>query len=154
MFLREIVSEARVGDLAIKSVPVLQASQTMGEAAVAMRTQSHGSALVYQGGTLVGIFTERDLLKQLAAGAALEQPVASAMTRSPRTVTTEDGLVKVILLMNEGGYRRLPVVNTAGLPVGIVDVKSVMHFLVEHMPKAVYNQAPQALLTSRNREGA
>lgn len=154
MLLLEIISEGRVADLALKSVPVLDAARSIAEAVAAMRTQSHGSALVCCDGKLAGIFTERDLLKRLAQGVALEQPVSSVMTRSPRTVSPNDSLLTVITLMNEGGYRRLPVVNAGGFPVGVVDVKSIMHYLVEHIPKAVYNQAPQALLTSRNREGA
>ena len=77
------------------------------------------------------------------------------MTASrPRTVSLDDALMMVIQLMDGGGYRRLPVVDSSGSPVGIVDVKSVVHFLVEHFPKAVYNQAPRALSSAKDREGA
>jgi CBS domain-containing protein len=110
--------------------------------------------MVCRAGKLIGIFTERDLLKLLADGHSLERPLASVMTSSPRTVKVDDALMLVIQLMDEGGYRRLPVVDESGCPVGIVDVKSVVHFLVEHFPKAVYNQAPRALSRTRDREGA
>jgi CBS domain-containing protein len=103
---------------------------------------------------LVGIFTERDLMKLLAAGKSLDLPLSQVMTAGPRTVALDDDLMTVIQLMDGGGYRRLPVVDSSGSPVGIVDVKSVVHFLVEHFPKAVYNQAPRALLNARDREGA
>src|SRR5262245_47994326 len=119
-----------------------------------MRAHSHGSAMVCREGRLAGIFTERDLMKLLATDQTLEQPLSSVMTPRPRTVTLDDTLMTVIQLMDEGGYRRLPVVTASGSPVGIVDVKSVVHFLVEHFPKAVYNQAPRALLNARDREGA
>jgi CBS domain-containing protein len=119
-----------------------------------MRAHSHGSSLVCREGRLSGIFTERDLLKHVAHARSLDQPVGSVMTASPRTVTTDDSLLTVIRLMDEGGYRRLPVVDARGAPVGLIDVKSVMHFLVEHFPSAVYNQAPRALLNAKNREGA
>ena len=112
------------------------------------------AAMVCRDGKLIGIFTERDLMKLLAEGKSLDLPVSEVMTSRPRTVSVDDVLMTVIELMDEGGYRRLPVVDSSGSPVGIVDVKSVVHFLVEHFPKAVYNQAPRALLRSKDREGA
>jgi hypothetical protein len=48
----------------------------------------------------------------------------------------------------------LPIVDSEGMPVGIVDVKTVVHFLVEYFPAAIYNQASHAQLTAKNREGA
>lgn len=144
----------RVGELEPKEVPVLQVEDSVADAVAQMRAHSHGSALVYRGGRLAGIFTERDLLKLVAQSKSLEQPVSAVMTPDPRTVKLEDSLMTVIKLMDEGGYRRLPVVDHSGSPVGIIDVKSVMHFLVEHFPVAVYNQAPRALLNAKSREGA
>ena len=154
MFLRQLLTATRVAQLVPKEVPLLRDEQTIAEAVREMRAHSHGSAMVRRDGKLIGIFTERDLMRQLAAGRTLEQPLSAVMTSNPRTVKLDDTLMTVIQLMDEGGYRRLPVVNAAGAPVGIVDVKSVVHFLVEHFPKAVYNQAPRALLTARDREGA
>ncbi|MBS0260777.1 MAG: CBS domain-containing protein [Planctomycetes bacterium] len=154
MFLRHLLTTSRVGQLGLKDVPVVRADQTVAAAAREMRSHSHGSALVCQGRQLTGIFTERDLLKLLAAGKSVETPVAEAMTAAPRTVKVDDSLMVVIQLLDEGGYRRLPVIDAAGQPVGIVDVKSVVHFLVEHFPKAVYNQAPRVLSRAKDREGA
>lgn len=154
MFLRQLLNTSRVRQLGPKDVPILQADQTIAQAVGEMRAHSHGSAMVCLDGNLVGIFTERDLLKLLADGKPLDRPLSAVMTAHPKTVTLDDALTTVIQLMDEGGYRRLPVVDAHGAPVGIVDVKSVVHFLVEHFPKAVYNQAPRALLRSRDREGA
>lgn len=154
VFLRQLLTSSRVGQLAPKEVPVLRGEQSVAEAVREMRAHSHGSAMVCRDGKLIGIFTERDLLKIMASGTRLDRPLTVAMTSRPRTVGVDDTLMTVIQLMDEGGYRRLPVVDSSGSPVGIVDVKSVVHFLVEHFPKAVYNQAPRALLNARNREGA
>jgi len=154
VFLRQLLTTSRVRQLAPKDVPILKGEQSVAEAVREMRAHSHGSAMVCREGKLIGIFTERDLLKLLAVGTGLDQPLSGAMTSRPRTVSVDDTLMTVIQLMDEGGYRRLPVVDASGSPVGVVDVKSVVHFLVEHFPKAVYNQAPRALLNARNREGA
>lgn len=154
MKLRDVLNTTKVGQLTLKSVPVLASTETVGDAAEQMRSHSHGSALVCDGGKLVGVFTERDLLKVIAAGQSLSDPLSKAMTAQPRTVTPDDKLLTVIQLLDQGGYRRLPVVDQKGAPVGIVDVKTVSHFLVEHFPSGVYNQASNVLQTAREREGA
>jgi CBS domain-containing protein len=154
VLLRQVLTTSRVGQLVPKDVPVLKTEDSVAQAVSQMRSHSHGSALVYRGERLAGIFTERDLLKLVSQGKSLDGPVSSVMTADPRTVHMDDSLLTVIQLMDEGGYRCLPVVDKAGLPVGIIDVKSVMHFLVEHFPAAVYNQAPRALLNAKSREGA
>ena len=154
MFLRQLLTTSRVRQLAPKAVPVLRAEQSVAEAARQMRSHSHGSTMVCRDDRLIGIFTERDLMKLLSQGKSLDLPLSDVMTANPRTISLDDVLMTVIELMDLGGYRRLPVVDSAGSPVGIVDVKSVVHFLVEHFPKAVYNSAPRALLRSKDREGA
>lgn len=154
VFLRQVLKTSRVGQLPLKEVPVLGNDGTVSQAVVQMRAHSHGSTLVVKGGRLTGIFTERDLLKLVAQRESLDQPVSNVMTANPRTVTREDSLFDVIQLLDQGGYRRLPVVDVAGAPVGLIDVKTVVHFLVEHFPAGVYNQAPRALLNAKSREGA
>jgi CBS domain-containing protein len=152
--LRSILQSTRVGDLELTPCPILQPTATVAEAAAAMRQESHGSALVCAVGKVVGIFTERDLLRVIAADRGLSMPLSHVMTNNPKTVTTADTLFEVARSMDEGGYRRLPVVDAVGVPTAIVDVKALVHFLVEHFASAVYNQASHKQLTAKDREGA
>lgn len=155
MELRSILTSTQVGELTSRHHPTLKASDTIASAANEMRRVSHGSALVCDDdGKLVGIFTERDLLKLIHSGGNLESPVSEAMTANPKTVSTTDSLLDATRYMDEGGYRRLPVIDQQGQPVGIVDVKTVAHLLVEHFPQAVYNQASHSEMTARGPEGA
>lgn len=154
MELRSILTSHKVGEVALTVRPVLQPSDPISAAAERMRCEKHGSALVCSDGKLVGIFTERDLLRLIASGQGLDTPLSEVMTVDPHTVTVEDYLFDVTQSMDQGGYRRLPVVDSAGFPVGIVDVKTIVHFLVEHFPEAVYNQAAHAQLIAKHREGA
>src|SRR6267154_1946437 len=119
VFLQQLLTSSRVRQLGPKEVPILRGEQTIAEAVREMRAHSHGSAMVCRDGKLLGIFTERDLMRLLAAGSDLGQPLSSVMTANPRTVALDDALMKIIQLMDEGGYRRLPVVDSAGSPVGI-----------------------------------
>lgn len=154
MELRNILTSTKVGELVATRRWALEPSDTVAAAAAEMREHSHGSALVCSGGKLVGIFTERDLLQIIGSGQNLETPLSEVMTSNPQTIKTEDNLLDATRYMDTGGYRRLPVVDPSGRPVGVVDVKAIVHFLVEHFPAAVYNQASHAQLIAKHREGA
>lgn len=154
MDLREILMSTRISQLALKSVPILSPDDTVQHAASEMRSHSHGSALVCEAGRLVGVFTERDLLRWLADGRSLDAPTSDAMTAQPQTVSPDDALFSAIGYLDQGGYRRVPVVDSQGAPIGIIDVKTIVHFFVEHFPTAVYNQSPQDKQTTSDREGA
>jgi CBS domain-containing protein len=135
-------------------VPLLSPEQTLEDAAKAMGEVSHGSALVCDAGRLVGIITERDLLGLLAKGTNFQAPLAGVMTANPQTLYSDDSLLDAVRLMDRGGCRRLPVLNGDQDPVGLVDVKSVMTFIVDHVPNTVYNQAAHELTTAKRAEGA
>lgn len=152
--LRSLFTTTTVGELTLTQVPVLSPSDTAEQAASAMRAVSHGCAMVCDAGRLVGIITERDLLKLLVVPERYRSPLSSVMSSAPRTIGAADRLLDAVRLMDQGGYRRLPVVDAEMRPVGIVDVKTVIGYLVDQMPATVYNQAANALLNVREREGA
>ena len=154
MMLREVVTKSTVGDLPLATAPCLAPEATVASAVQAMRKAKVGSVLVTEGGRLVGILTERDVLRMVAEGTPLSVLLEGAMTRTVKSVQSEDSLLSVLQLMDAGGYRRLPVIDATGKPLGTISTKSVVHFLVEHFPQGVYNQTSQLLQTSRDREGA
>jgi CBS domain-containing protein len=151
---RDLFTSTPVEQLAISTRPTLSPDDSIADAVAEMRIHSHGSAVICDAGRLVGIFTERDMLRVLADQMDLEQPVSSVMTSAPHTLQAGSTLSDVISSMYRGGYRRLPVVDQAEHPVGIIDVKAVVQFLVEHFPEAVYNQASRVHSIARHREGA
>ena len=115
----------------------------MADAVDLMRRDNVGCVLVCDGDRLVGLFTERDLMTRvLAVGKPLSHPVAEVMTPDPETVSPKDPVRLAVRKMKAGGHRHLPVVDEAGRPVGMVSVKGVVRYLVEHYPAAVYNQPP------------
>jgi CBS domain-containing protein len=118
-------------------------SVSVADAIVVMRRDNSGCILVCDGGQLVGLFTERDLMcRVLAVGKPLTIPIADVMTPDPVTVFPRDPIRVAVRRMESGGHRHLPVVDDTNRPVGILSVKRVVHYLVEHYPSAVYNQPP------------
>jgi CBS domain-containing protein len=129
--------------------------QTVAEAVALMRQKQVGCLLVCRGDHLVGIFTERDLMRRvLAIGLPLSVPVSTCMTRDPVVVYPNEPIGAAVRRMEEGGYRHLPVVDQAGRPLGVLSVKRIVHYLAEHFPSTVYNLPPDPSVFPLDAEGA
>lgn len=141
----------------LQPTPPIQLSpqQTVAEAVSVLRQEKVGCLLVCENGKLVGIFTERDLMRRIMApGKPLTLPLADCMTLNPITVECKESISAAIERMESGGHRHLPVVDETGVPVGILSVKKIVHFIVEHFPSTVYNLPPDPNKVQGNREGA
>jgi CBS domain-containing protein len=129
--------------------------QEVADAVALMRQQRVGCVLVCQDVRLVGIFTERDLMRRvLAEGLPLTVPIATVMTPNPVVVHPKESVGAAVRRMEEGGYRHLPVVDQAGRPLGVLSVKRIVHYLVEHFPSTVYNLPPDPNAFPLRAEGA
>lgn len=119
-----------------------------------MKSRVRGAAVICREGVVVGIFSDRDALRMMATGADLDVPIANVMTRDPVVLSKHDTVGKAIATMSRGGYRRLPIVDEGGHPIGIVRVKQILHYLVQHFPAAIYNLPPSPDVATKDREGA
>jgi CBS domain-containing protein len=129
--------------------------QSVAEAVELMRRENVGCLLVCQDHRLVGIFTDRDLMRRVMAdGKSFSLPVGQCMTPDPIVVQPKDAIAAAIRRMEEGGYRHLPVVDEKGRPVGVLSVKRIVHYLVEHFPGSIYNLPPDPTIVPHEREGA
>jgi CBS domain-containing protein len=87
-----------------------------------------------EGGALIGIISERDVVHGIAEHGAscLELTVADLMTRRVITCSPEDSVTRISRLMTDNRIRHLPVVSGAGL-VGVVSVGDVVKNRLEEM---------------------
>jgi sulfide:quinone oxidoreductase len=106
--------------------PILVASEdTLGHAAEQLRERDAGSALVVDGGSLVGILTARDLVRAYAARVSPSAGrVREWMTVRPVTVRPETTADVAALLMAEEGFDHLPVTEGERV-VGSVGLRAV-----------------------------
>jgi CBS domain-containing protein len=103
------------------------------EAIRLMNERNVGSVTVCEGGRLVGIFTERDVLRLASNGGALDGlRMADVMTRSPITVPADADVVAVAELMGEKRVRHLPVVEGENV-LGVVGIRDVLAALVDRL---------------------
>jgi CBS domain-containing protein len=100
-------------------------STTVAEAATMMGERRVGSALVMEGEALLGIFTERDIVKALGADFdAAKHQVAEWMTRNPTTVPPEAPARDALKTMLDGGFRHLPVMDGDEV-IGMVSMRDL-----------------------------
>ena len=134
--------------------PYCVTPQTSLREVFAVLEQNNGGALVCHEGMLVGIFTERDGVRALADGTPMDTPVGTVMTVSPVTVRTATSIATAVRKMAVGGYRRLPILDDAGRPCGVVTTAGLVHYLTEHFANTVYNLPPTANAGPQERDGA
>jgi CBS domain-containing protein len=123
--------EDPVRALTPKKPITLPADATVGDAIQTMLTRNIGAVLIVDGdGKLVGIFSERDLLKKVAGRCCdyADLSVRDFMTPKPETVSDTDTLNFVLHKMDGGGYRHLPVVSN-GRPSGVISVRDMLRHI-------------------------
>ena|SRR5438105_12076662 len=107
-------------------VLTIEPTATLGEAARAMRRRDVGAAVVYEGGKLVGIFTERDLMRAIADSRHPDlHHVATYMTPDPVTLPPDHSPSEAAHIMSERKFRHIPVVENDRL-VGIVSIRDLV----------------------------
>jgi CBS domain-containing protein len=97
------------------------------KAAELMAAKNVGAIMVIEDDRLVGIFTERDVVFRVVARGLDAQAtrLADVMTRAPHTVDPDKPFGYALLVMQENGFRHLPVMQD-GKPIGIVSSRSAM----------------------------
>jgi CBS domain-containing protein len=89
-----------------------------------------GAALVTEGERLVGIVTERDVLRAVARGTPDGTGVADLMTPDPETMESDESTQHAAVLMIHGGFRHLPIVEGDEI-VGMLSIRDLMRVVLE-----------------------
>jgi CBS domain-containing protein len=100
------------------------------EVAERMVSRDVGAALVTQGERLVGILTERDVLRAVARGTPESTGVADLMTADPETMEPDESTEHAAVLMIHGGFRHLPIVDGEEV-VGMLSIRDLMRVVLE-----------------------
>lgn len=88
-----------------------------------------GAMLIVEPGTgvLAGIFTDSDLRRLVRRDrAALDRPIGEAMTRDPRCLPDSALARDAVAMVREHRQDEIPVVDPAGVPVGLLDVQDLI----------------------------
>jgi CBS domain-containing protein len=129
---------ATVADLMVKDVLTVEPSDTIGEAAEKMNAGNVGAVLVLEDMVrIIGIVTERDLLRAVASRArAAEARVRQWMTSDPVTITPDTSIEDAAEIMFTRNFRHLPVVKD-GRPLGIVSLRLLARWAFDESKESV-----------------
>jgi CBS domain-containing protein len=120
----------KVRDLPPGKLLSVDPQTTIAEVARQMRADDSDSVAVISEGRLVGIITERDLVRAIADGVDPKEAKADVvMTADPATVDADEDVAMVAVKMMRLGVRHLPVMNKAGKPVGLVSARNLVAML-------------------------
>ncbi len=110
-----------------REVYFVRVGQSVLEVGRYMASRNIGAVVVLEGDRLVGIFSERDLLKRvLVAGLdAASTPVEQVMTRGLATVEPGASYEDAMRRMNQVGVRHLPVVKNSRF-LGLVSLRDLL----------------------------
>lgn len=118
----------RVGDIMSAPLEFAAAATITGDAAGILRDRGVSSVVIGDAGRVEGIFTERDLLRAIAAGGAdaVTRPVGEFMSSPVVTIRADDLLHVAIGRMLRLGLRHLLVVDDCARPVGMLTGRALL----------------------------
>jgi CBS domain-containing protein len=143
----------KVSEIMTKATVTDAAQDTLAEAAARMWNAQTGSLLVMEGEHLLGIVTERDVLRAIAHGMdPNEVPVKDLMRTDVITVGPQTTLKEAAKLMATKWIRHLPVVEGSRV-VGILSQRDLTGVLAEalHEPEALHQLVEASALIRERR---
>jgi CBS domain-containing protein len=115
-------------DVMATDVVTVSPDMQVGDAARRMVESDVGAAMVVdEAGDLVGVITERDLMRCVSDGTDPTTPVSDRMTSHVLTASPETTIPEAMALMVDGHFRHLPVVN-GGHVVGVISMRDLMAY--------------------------
>ena len=101
-------------------------ADSIAAAAKAMSELNVGVIPVCEGGKLLGVVTDRDIvIRAVAKGLDGQTPLSGVMSKQVETASADDDLDEVLQRMASGQIRRMPIVDSSGMLAGIVSIGDI-----------------------------
>ncbi len=128
MNIVDALRDIAVSKLDLSRYVTVEPTTTVAETVQPMNQARRSCAFVVEGGELVGIFTQRDVVTRvLGDPTACDRPVTEVMTPSPRTVPPDASVADALTVMTEVWSRSVPVAGDT--IVGNVSFYTVMKLM-------------------------
>jgi len=117
----------KVADVMTPAVDFVDPSATVQEAATRMAELDVGALLIGSEDAIEGILTDRDIIVRVVVEGLhpAEIPVREIMTKDVVGCRADDPIEAAFAAMREGQFRRMPVLDESGKPVGVVTLSDL-----------------------------
>jgi CBS domain-containing protein len=108
-----------------------------------MVSEKHNCAFITKDKGLVGIFTDRDVLRRVVDHPEIwDHPIDEVMTHNPKSIQANQPAGDALKIMNELHFRNTPVLNEEKKIIGNMTHFAIIRYLADHFPAEVYNLPP------------
>lgn len=154
MSLQTELKSERVDHLAIDGFSKVSIGTSIRNTLAQMRTDGKTVCLVTDNNGLVGIFTDRDVMRKVIdVPGILDKPVDEVMTLHPITAGPQASAADALRLMDENQFRNLPIVDTDGNLLGNMTHQAIIQYLADRYPVEVLNRPSDPEHFPRKAEG-
>ena len=113
------------------SKPLVMAPATpVRDAVAAMHDDPSGAVVIADASGILGVFTERDVLKKVAGhNDAFDRPISDYMTPDPVVLRDDDTMATALHKMGSGGFRHIPLTRDGEL-VAMMTARDALGWLM------------------------
>lgn len=143
MTIAQTLEKTPVTDLDLTRYVTVSPSTTVAETVSTMNDAGLSCACVVDGDTLVGIFTQRDvLLRVIGRPSTWSRGIESEMSRSVRTMPDDHSVAEGLAIMVDWWVRSVPVLSSGNRLVGNLSFYAVMKLMAEALSSRIDDHEP------------
>jgi CBS domain-containing protein len=155
MTLESTLRQEKVIHLDLNQFTAVVSNTSVRQTIEKMREDAHHAAVITKNGVLIGIFTDRDILRKVVDTPEVwDQPIETVMTPNPITVNSTDSADAALAQMEAKHFRNVPVIDENGQVIGTLTHYAIIKYLADHFPESVYNLPPDPDQVTNYRDGA
>lgn len=144
MSIEKAFGNEKVAHLKLSKPICVEETTTLRDTIRQMQETNSGCVSVLRKKRVVGVFSERDILRKvIMARFSLDEPISKHMTEEPIVATRDASVGEIIALMEANEIRHIPLVDARREFVAIVSIRNIIDFLAEHYPAEVLNLPPR-----------
>ncbi len=143
MSVADVLRTEKVTRLDLSEYVTIESGKTVRDSVQKMQAANRNCAFVLKERQLVGIFTDRDVLRVVVDRPEIwDHPIDDVMTHTPKTVNANQRAGDALEMMDTLRFRNVPVLSDDGTVVGNLTHFALIRYLADLFPKEVYNLPP------------
>lgn len=143
MDLKEELLTEQVSHMDLSGFCFVESGTSIRQVVEDMRQANVNVCLVVKEDALLGILTDRDVLRKVAGHSDVwDKPVNSIMTPDPITIDPTASAADALWLMDEKRIRNLPAIDGLGKVVGNMTHQAIINYLAARYPTEILNLPP------------